>query len=77
MVVRQGLAPVVSGAALGLLAAWFGARVLQQFLFEVAIHEPAVYIAAGALTTLVAALACFVPARRIGELAPAAVLRSE
>jgi ABC-type antimicrobial peptide transport system permease subunit len=77
LVVRQGLRPVICGTAAGLLGAWWGARVLEQFLFEVKLHEPAVYCAAGLFTVMVAALGCFLPARSISRLAPSVSLKSE
>jgi ABC-type antimicrobial peptide transport system permease subunit len=69
--------PVLFGVTFGLLGAWFGARILGQFLFEVTLHEPAVFAGAGVFTIIVAALACFVPARVISELPPAIALQSE
>jgi ABC-type antimicrobial peptide transport system permease subunit len=68
---------VLLGAALGLLSAWFGARILEKFLFQVTLHEPVVHAGAGLFTILIAALACFLPARRISEAPPAAALQSE
>ena len=77
LVVREGLIPVVIGTAAGLAGAWFGARILSQFLFEVPLHQPAVYAGAGVFTILVAAFACFLPGRGIVRLSPAAALQSE
>lgn len=77
MVTRQGLAPVLIGAAAGLALAWAGTRLLEQFLFEISPREPIVYAATGVLTAAVAGLACLVPARRLGRLQPAEVLRGE
>lgn len=77
LVIQQGLMPVTMGTALGLAGAWFGARILSQFLFEVRLHQPAVYAGAGVFTMAVAALACFLPAKGIGEMAPASALQSE
>jgi predicted permease len=77
LVMGQGLMPVVFGTALGLLTAWFGARILEQFLFGVRLHEPAIYAGAGMFTLLVAALACFLPARGVGARPPATALQTE
>ncbi|HET9372443.1 MAG TPA: ADOP family duplicated permease [Vicinamibacterales bacterium] len=77
LLVRQGLTPVVAGVAVGLGAAWIGARWLQQFLFEVDRHAAFAYALPAAVVLVVGAIACLWPARRITELAPAAVLRAE
>jgi putative ABC transport system permease protein len=77
LVIRQGLTPVVLGAAIGLAGAWAGARILERFLFGVTLHNPAVYAGAGVFTVTIAALACFLPARQAGKLPPAAALQSE
>jgi putative ABC transport system permease protein len=77
LVIRQGLLPVILGTSAGLLLAWLGARILEQFLFEVKLHDPLVYCGVGVFTIAVAALACFLPARRVGDLQPAIVLQSE
>ncbi len=77
LVTGQGTMPVILGTILGLWGAWIGSRILEQFLFEVTIHEPAVYVGAGALALVVAVLACVIPARRISRLQPAEVLKCE
>jgi len=77
LVIRQGLTPVILGTAIGLAGAWAGARILEQFLFGVTLHEPAVYAGAGVFTVAIAALACFLPAQRAGKLPPAAALQAE
>ena len=77
LVIRQGLTPVILGAAIGLAGAWAGARILERFLFEVTLHNPAVYAGAGVFTVAVAAVACFLPARQAGKLPPADALQAE
>ena len=77
LVARQSAVPVTAGAAAGLIVAWFGTRILQQFLFEVDPREPLVYAGTCLVTLAVAALSSFLPAWRMGTLPPAAVLRAE
>jgi len=77
LVTRQGLTPVLLGTAAGLGIAWMGTGILDRFLFEISPREPIVYSATAVLTAAVAGLACLVPARRLGRLQPAEVLRSE
>ena len=74
---RQGLAPVAAWAAAGLVLAWFGATMLEPFLFELTIHDPRVYAGAGVLTLIVGAVASLLPARRLTSQSPATVLRGE
>ena len=74
---RQGLAPVAVGTAAGLALAWFAARLIEPFLFELTIHDPRVYAGAGMLTVLVGAVASLLPARRLTSQSPAVVLRGE
>jgi len=77
LVARQGAIPVAYGVVAGLGAAWFGTKVLQQFLFEIDPRDPLVFAVAGLVTITIGAVSSFVPARRVGTLPPAVVLRSE
>ena len=77
LVARQGLVPVLAGTAGGLALAWMGTTMLDQFLYQVSSREPLVYAITGALTAVVAGLACLLPARRLSRLQPAEVLRGE
>jgi putative ABC transport system permease protein len=77
LVARQSGVPVVCGVVTGLAAAWFGARVLQQFLFQIEPREPVVYVVACLLATAIAAVSSVVPAGRVRTVLPAAVLRGE
>jgi hypothetical protein len=66
LMIRQGLAPVILGAAIGLAGAWSSARILERFLLGVTLHDPTVYAGAGVFTVAIASLACFLarPASR-------------
>lgn len=77
LVARQSLTPVLTGAGLGLAAAYIGSSVLAQFLFQVAPHAPVIYAGAALLIFVVAAIAVLAPARRAADVEPAAVLRAE
>ena len=65
------------GLAAGTVAAFWTSRLLRGFLFEVTTIDPVTYIAVPALVVLVAAVACYVPARRAARLDPIAALREE
>lgn len=77
MVVRQGLAPVVLGLALGLVAARLSASALDGLLFGVEPGAPLPYLGAAALLLAASAIATLLPARRAASVEPAAFLRNE
>ena len=80
-VVRLVLSEGLSLAGLGLLAGVAGAfaatRLLSAFLFGVSPTDPATFTAAGLLLFGVAALACWLPARRAARVDPLDALRQE
>jgi len=77
LVVRQGMAVVAVGLALGLAAALAASRLVAGLLFEVAPTDPAVYAAVTAVLALAGLAACLVPARRASRVDPATALRVE
>ncbi len=77
MVVGQGLALAVTGAAVGLAGAFAAMRGLQSLLFEVSARDPAIYAGVAALLVLVAAVASWLPARRAAATDPQLILRGE
>jgi predicted permease len=77
LVLRDGLTPVVLGAAAGLAAAFALARVVGSLLFEVSPYNPGIAVSAVALLVAIGALACWLPARRAASVDPMRALRSE
>jgi putative ABC transport system permease protein len=77
MVMRQGLGLVVSGLVLGLGLAVVLRRVLASLLFGVSSTDPLTLGVVGAVLAVVAAAACYLPARRAAAVAPAVALRHE
>jgi predicted permease len=77
MIVRQGLAPVLAGLAIGLIGALLMTRVVTRLLFAVEPTDPATYAAVVAMLAIVAALACVSPARRAAAIDPMRVLRTD
>lgn len=67
----------VGGALLGLLGAWFCARLLQSLLFEVHAHDPVLFVMALLILLTVAFFAAWVPARRAARVDPMVALRYE
>ncbi|HEY3382504.1 MAG TPA: ABC transporter permease [Vicinamibacterales bacterium] len=75
LVVRQGLAVTVTGAVIGLALSAAGARYLSKLLYGVTPYDAATFVLAPVLLTIVALIACLVPARRAARVDPVKVLR--
>jgi len=76
-VARQGMSLAGIGIALGLAASLALSSLLQSLLFDVKPTNPATYLSASVVFTLVALLACYVPARRASKVDPLVALRYE
>jgi len=77
MVVRQGLAPVVGGLAVGLGAAVAAARLVSDMLFGVLATDSLTFAAVAVVLLSAAGAACYVPARRATRVDPLVALRYE
>jgi putative ABC transport system permease protein len=75
LVLRQGMALVGIGLALGLLGALALTRLLESLLFGVAAHDSWSFLGVAAGLTLVTLTACYLPARRASRLDPLEALR--
>jgi predicted permease len=83
MVLRQGMALTIIGVVLGLAGAYVLTKYLESkmnlnnMLFGVKVSDPLTYGLIAAFLTLVALLACFIPARRATKVDPMVALRCE
>lgn len=83
MILRQGMALVLVGVVLGLAGAYALAKYLEslmnlsQMLYGVKVFDPLTYGVIVVLLTLVALVACFIPARRAAKVDPMMALRYE
>jgi predicted permease len=82
MVLSQGAWQLAIGLALGaggvaLFVGVVAAEALKNILFKVNPLDPMIYLAVAGMLTLVAALSCFLPARRATRVDPMVALRYE
>jgi predicted permease len=83
MILRQGMTLALLGVVLGLTGAYVLTKYLesqlnlQSMLYGVKVNDPLTYGVIAAGLTLVAAVACFIPARRATKVDPLVALRYE
>ena len=77
MVVRESLALVTVGLAVGLPLAWFGSKMMASMLYKLKAHDPASFAIAAGGVVAIALLAALLPARRAARVDPMRALRSE
>ena len=77
MVVTRGLALTAAGLAIGLVLASAATRAMRTMLYGVDAFDPSTFAAVAALLCAIAALACWIPARRASRVDPIVVLREE
>lgn len=65
------------GLIVGLGCAWFAARAIRAFLFEVGDHDPATLVIVCLLLAVCGLIAALVPARRAASVDPMRALRAE
>ncbi len=77
LVVGGGMKLAVAGVAIGIACALGLARLVATMLYEVTPFDPVSYTATALVLLAVAALACYVPARRAMRVDPIVALRQE
>jgi predicted permease len=77
LLLRQALARVLAGIAVGLLGAWWLAQWLESLLFSVRPHDPTTFVGVAGILVLASMAAVLVPARRAMKIDPTIALRAE
>ncbi len=77
LVVGQGMMLAMVGVGIGLSAALGLTQLMASMLFGVSSTDPITFIAISLLLIAVAALACYIPARRAAKVDPMVALRYE
>jgi putative ABC transport system permease protein len=77
LIMKQGMSLALIGLAAGLLVGFGAARLMVKVLFGVNPTDPITFVGVSVLLGLVAALACYLPARRATKVDPLVALRYE
>ena len=76
LIVRQGLGLTGLGIVFGALGAAAAVRAMRTLLFGVSGFDPITYVGVSLLLVVVAAAACYLPARRAARISPIVALRT-
>jgi predicted permease len=76
LIVRQAMAPVIVGLAVGLAVAYWAAKFLQAFLHQVDARDPAHFALVVLVLMSATAIAAWLPAHQASRFDPTTVLRA-
>ena len=76
MILREGGVLLAIGLVVGVVGAYFAARVIRDLLFGVAPHDPVTFAGVTALMAVIGVVACWLPALKASRIDPAIAMRS-
>jgi putative ABC transport system permease protein len=77
LILGRGMTLAVIGAALGMGGAYWLTRVMESLLFSISRTDPVTFVVVPVTLIAVAALACYLPARRAMTVDPVVALRTD
>ncbi|HEX5604254.1 MAG TPA: ABC transporter permease [Pyrinomonadaceae bacterium] len=77
LIFGQSMGMLLIGIVIGLAGAFALTRLMRTLLFEITATDPLTYVSVIGLLTIVALLACYIPARRAAKVDPLIALRYE
>jgi len=77
LVLQQGFGLIISGVVLGLVVSFAVSRLLVTFLYGIRATDGITFVVVPIVLTIVAGIACYIPARRATKVDPLVALRYE
>jgi len=77
LILAQGLRLAVGGILIGVVGALALTRLMKDLLFGISTTDPLTFAGVALALTVIALLACFIPARRAAQVEPLRALRHE
>ena len=77
LILREGVRMVAIGVVVGTLVALAASRAVASLLFVISAQDAITFVLVPAILTLVAVLACWIPAHRASRVDPSVALRDE